>query len=88
MRLSTLLGTPEQTDFLGEAYHQTVLLPVIAEDMPRFFSQGCSAIPEPQSHSDLAPLLILLQPWGSLAREVLGKGTEPSRLAGNCLHNK
>lgn len=90
MRLSTLLGTPEQTDFQGEAYHQTVLLLVIAEDMPRspFFSQGCSAIPGSRSHSNLAPLLVLPHPWGCLAQEVLGKGIEPSRPTGNCLHNK
>lgn len=71
-------------------YHQTVLLLVIAEDMPRspFFSQGYSAVPAPQSYSDLAPLLVVPQPSGCLAQEVLGKGTEPSRPAGNCLHNK
>lgn len=50
--------------FQGEACHQTVLLLVRAEDMPRspFFSQGCSVIPGPQSYSDLAPLLVLPQP--------------------------
>lgn len=65
-----------------------MLLLVIAEDMSRspFFSQGWSVIPGPQSYSDLSPLLVLPKPWGCLALEVLGKGTEPSRPAGNCLY--
>lgn len=87
------LGTPEQTGLKGEAllpdciYKMPWLLPATAKDIPRipFLDQGSSAVPEPWDCRDLASMLVLPQPWGHLAQEFLGKGTEPSRPAGNSL---